>query len=252
MALSKQKKAFAEAIIAAKPERISNKQAALLIGCNESSASATGSRCAADAEVKAFILAHWPLYYHPELEAEEALATAGAEQAVTQQNALPLFCARDVAEWLVTADKESVALIAEAVDARNGRRPPSEAEMKAWVEGLEHGSEELNNLVFAVTRKMRTSTDPMAHWDRILIDPFATDKQKEVAAAEKAKYTKAKPVAQSKKDSALSEAMVARFGVKPAGKDGGASLLGAAGLDNVEEQLEHRYGIGKKVPQWPN
>lgn len=54
MALVGKKRSFAEAIVAAKPERISNRAAALEIGCSEKCAAASGSRWAKDADVRAF------------------------------------------------------------------------------------------------------------------------------------------------------------------------------------------------------
>ena len=200
MALKGQKRRFAEAIVSAKPLKISNKEAALKIGCKENSASASGSRCAADKEVQAYILAHWPDYYDA--------AAAVAPQAATQQSELPLFCARDIAAWLSeAADAESLQLIADAVGARGCATADLSVEsVKGWVSEQVADSAGFREVVQAVCIKLGASVEPMDHWDSVLANPYATPKEKAAAAAEKAKYTMAKPAAQNKKDAALETA----------------------------------------------
>lgn len=62
MALVGKKRKFAQAVVAAKPLKISNREAALQAGYSKSTASAAGSRCAADDDVQAYIKAHWAGY----------------------------------------------------------------------------------------------------------------------------------------------------------------------------------------------
>ena len=197
MALKGQKRRFAEAIVLAKPLKISNREAALKIGCKENSASASGSRCAADKEVQAYILAHWPDYYE--------VAAAVAPQAATQQSELPLFCARDIAAWLTEeADAESLQQIADALATRGQGAAELNAEsVKGWVAGQVADAAAFREVVQAVCSKLGASVEPMDWWDSVLINPYATPKEKSQAAADKAKYTLAKPAAQNKKDAAL-------------------------------------------------
>ena len=204
MALKGQKRRFAEAIVSAKPLKLSNKEAALQIGCKEGSASASGSRCAADKEVQAYILAHWPDYYEPEV---------AFPVAVTQQNELPLFCVREILAWLAEADDESVYLIADALAARIPEKAQNEINaesVKGWVAGQVADVPEFKEVVQAVCMKLGVSLDPMDYWDSVLMNPYATPKEKKDAASEKAKYTKAKPAAQNKKDAAFEQAQQLR------------------------------------------
>lgn len=203
MALKGQKRRFAEAIVSAKPLKISNREAALKIGCKENSASASGSRCAADKEVQAYILAHWPDYYE---------AVAVAPPAAAQQNELPLFCARDIAAWLADeADAESLRQIAAALAVKGQHLAELSAEsVKGWVAVQAADAPEFREVVQAVCIKLGASVDPLDWWDSVLANPYATPKEKAQAAADKAKYTLAKPAAQNKKDAALEQAQQLR------------------------------------------
>ncbi|RPD90505.1 hypothetical protein EGK75_01165 [Neisseria weixii] len=250
MALKGQKRRFAEAIVSARPLKISNREAALRIGCSENSASASGSRCMADVEVRAYIVAHWPDYFEP-----IAPNTPVIEKAEAPQAGLPLFCARDIAAWLKEgADAEDLAVVMEAVSGLIPEKPPNLAadSILPLVEGMDKDDSLFLNLVKAVCDKLALSTDPLDFWDSILASPWTTTKEKMAASAEKAKYTKAKPATQSKKENALSDALAARFGAKPPGKDKGASLLHAAGISDDEEGIARHYGLNTKVPQWQN
>ena len=195
MALKGQKRRFAEAIVSAKPLKISNKEAALQIGCTETSASASGSRCAADPEVRAYIVAHWPDYFDP-----LASLPASQTQAAVPQTELPLFCAREIAVWLrERADDEDLRHIAAAL-REVLPEDADEASVIAAVRRADKESGMFQNFVKAVCDKLKTSTDPLDFWDGILLDPFATLKDKQTAAAEKAKYTKSKPAALTQKE----------------------------------------------------
>lgn len=174
MALTGKKRLFAEAIVNAKPNKISNKQAALQIGCNENSASAAGSRWAADPEVQAFIAEQWADYY----ATPPALARGGRKQDTSnlpQQNALAFG-----------VDWESV---------------------KAWLESLPDNSEELKKVANLTTRKLKLTTEPLDYWKAVLQDPYSTPKERQAAADGIAKYTIAKPAAANKKEAALEAAL---------------------------------------------
>lgn len=202
MALKGQKRRFAQAIIAAKPLKISNKEAALLIGCKENSASASGSRCAADAEVRAYILAHWPDYYDVKTVAE----------TVTQQDELPFFCASSVAEWLITAHETDVQAVAKVLETRLGIGDAEldEGVLKRWLGNVAVDDVRFKALVQAVCAKLAVSVNPVDYWDSVLMNPYATAKEKAQAASDKAKFTIAKPASQNRKEAALEKAQILR------------------------------------------
>ena len=208
MALKGQRRSFAEAVIAAKPLKLSNREIALQIGCSETSASASGSRCAADKDVRQFILDHWPNYYDAD---EEAHVTSS--EAVPQQ-ALPFFDAESVLNWLQSLeDKEILQKIFSLSSEKVGKTSADglNAEtIKGWMQGISNKHPEFKEVVQAACVKMGATTDLMDYWDSVLINPYSSPKEKQQAAADKAKYTLAKPAAVGKKDSALEAAMAAR------------------------------------------
>lgn len=209
--LKGQKLRFAEAIVSAKPVKISNRDAALVIGCSEGSASATGSRCMADPRVKDYIRSFWPDYFGDDSKPEDK--EEGNQAVVRQQNELPLFCSRAVAEWLESdADCESVSEIAASI-AKMGRGNTAVFTadgVSAWIASMDTEDSEFCAIVKAVCDKLRVSLDPVEYWEGVMMDPWATPKEKHAAASEKAKYTKAKPAAVNKKDAAREQALSLR------------------------------------------
>ena len=135
MALKGQRQRFAEAVIAAKPLKLSNKEIALLIGCSETSASASGSRCAADKDVRKFILEHWPNYY-------DADNLTQPRNEAAPQHGLPFFDAESVLNWLETLeDKEILQKIFSLSREKVGKTGAStlNAEgIKEWIQGIDN------------------------------------------------------------------------------------------------------------------
>lgn len=207
MALKGQRQRFAEAVIAAKPLKLSNKEIALLIGCSETSASASGSRCAADKDVRQFILEHWPNYYDA-----DNLTQLNNEAA--PQHGLPFFDAESVLNWLETLGDEEILQkifsISREKVGKTGTSPLNAEGIKEWMQGINNKHPEFKEVVQAACMKLGATTDLMEYWDSVLINPYSSPKEKAQAAADKAKYTLAKPAAVGKKDSALEAAMAAR------------------------------------------
>lgn len=242
MALVGKKRSFAEAIVAAKPEKISNRAAALEIGCSEKCAAASGSRWAKDADVRAFIASCWPEYYSP---------PAGEKQNRTAiQNGLPFFCADDVAAWLRYAKAEELQVVAEAVLAAMpavwGITAPK---IKAWLEQADTADALFCELVQVFCRRLGATTEPLQYWDSVLINPHASHKEKQAAAEAKAKYTIAKPAAQNKKEAELEQAQRLRYARRPT--DGGAPLF-ETGDGPGEEAGGQAAPFKGQVPVWTN
>ncbi|WP_156502945.1 hypothetical protein [Eikenella sp. NML99-0057] len=242
MALVGKKRSFAEAIVAAKPERISNRAAALEIGCSAKCAAASGSRWARDADVRAFIASCWPEYYDP--------PPAKEQNTTAIQNGLPFFCADDVAAWLRYAKVDDVQAVAcavlEVMPEAWGITAPK---IKAWLEQADTEGALFCEIVQAFCRRLGATTNPLQYWDSVLMNQHASPKEKQAAAEAKAKYTLAKPAAQNKKEAELEQAQRLRYGRRLT--DGGAPLFEAATVSG-EETGGHAAPYKGQVPVWTN
>ena len=245
MALKGQKRRFAEAIVSAKPLKISNREAALKIGCSERSASASGSRCMADAEVRAYIVAHWPDYFDPTASLPDPQTKAAAPQTE-----LPLFCVQEISAWLENeADEDALQHIAAVL---RGKLPdlPQQVDEDTVLQAAKNADKDSSlfaNLVKTVCDTLRVSTDPIDQWDSILIDPFASIKQKHDAAVEKAKYTKAKPAAMSQKEIQKEKAQAAREERRQQNAVGDFF-----GFPQNDTHTDSQPGYKSTVPVWKN
>lgn len=207
-----QKKRFAEAIISARPVKISNREAALLIGCTEGSASATGSRCMADPRVREYIRHFWPNYFGDFDNVSDEL-TGETNIDERKQSELPLFCVQEISKWLEThADVEDLSKISELLVKIGCQSPEifNGNSIAMLVQKMEKDSEEFKNIVQTVVKKMRATTNPIELYDSIMLDPFASVKEKPEAASLKAKKTIANPASVNKKDAAREQAMLLR------------------------------------------
>lgn len=207
------RRAFAEALVAAKPERISNRRLAELAGCPAATAASAGARLAGDPMVQDYVRRHWPDYYGRAATPPDADPAAAAAPVITPQAA-----------------------------ALPASRPAafSMPAVKAWLAELPTDSPVFEELVQAVCLKLGASRNPLDYWDSVLLNPYAPAKEKAQAAADKARYTMAKPASQSAKDTAL-EKMVQRRGQQQ-------SLFGQD--DDADNANGHNYR--SKVPQWVN
>lgn len=226
---------FARAILEAKPLKISNKTAAMCAGCKESSASASGSRWAAHPDVKAYIKLHWPDYYDDSTDSTNLQTNMAASQT-----GLPFFDVDAVCAWIAEQqDAKILQCINAAVIAANeacNKIPFTFENVKKWLMKMNSDSDSYSALIQAICQKHGTSTDPFAYWDSVLMNPYSTAKEKDRAAAEKAKYTLAKPAAQSKKEQELERAKKLR--------DRATTPL----FPNLER--ENLDQLSNKVPVW--
>lgn len=244
MALKGQKRRFAEAIVSAKPKKPSNREIALMLGCTEKSASASGSRWAADREVREYVTAHWPEYYAKEQKNQPA-------KTAHQEADLPFFCADSVCEWLKNGANESdlakiSAMLHPTAEQPAENQPPADfGGVAAWISGVAPDDVAFREVLKAVCDKLKVSCNPVDYWDSVLIDPWATDKAKAQAAADKAKYTIAKPASASKKESELERAQSLREQRRQ------VNAVGDFFMDDGQTGSGHS-DYKMSIPQWKN
>lgn len=181
------RRAFAEALIAAKPQRLSNRDLAVLIGCPAKTAASAGSRLANDPLVRDYVRRHWADYYGD--------GDTGTE---TSEN-----------DTEKGAERLSPAMGA-ALDM---------GLVKGWLANLDTASEAWAELVQLVCRKLGATGEPLDYWDSVLINPYASAKEKAQAAADKARYTMAKPASKNAKDAALEKMVKQRGQQQPQSRD---------------------------------
>lgn len=170
MALKGKALLFAKLVMKYKPEKKSNKEIALEMGVSEKSASAAGSRWARNPDVRRYIREHWHGYYDDDVPV-------------------------NVGETVSVNVREIVPCSSLNVGA-----------IKQWI-----GQESIHSAAFlevveCLCKKLETSTDPIAFFDSVLINPYAELKEKMAAAEGKAKYTLAKPSAKNNNENSLEEA----------------------------------------------
>lgn len=202
MELTGQKRAFADAVVSAWPERISNREAALKIGCTEGSASASGSRCMADAAVRHYIETHCPGFFGGSSGlVKESVKEEAKPSKTVKQSAQPLFTVDDITNWIANShDEAELAAIAAVLKTKQPDTAVDGEALIAAVKQLDVKSSVFINIVRLVCEKLQTSTDPIDQWDALMISPWSTNKERKDAADSKAKFTMPKPAAKTAKE----------------------------------------------------
>lgn len=219
MALKGQKRKFADAILAARPERISNREAALRIGCKDSNAAPTGSRCAKDPAVQEYIKAHWADYYHQSNDGR-VVANKSSNKLYNGEPLRPIL-----------NNKKQPAIHFDAY------------EVKAWLQGLDPKSEAFLMVVQTCCAQMGNTGDVMQFWQSVLLDPFSEPRDKMAASENIARYTLSKPASKSKKEEEAEKARQLR------------QERQAAQIALFDEQPTHTaqsslHAYKGKIPKW--